>query len=490
MPTAFRRPPPRGQAALSRSRSLDDVRNLSAWTNYSLRSISTESVYMPSRLGSLASNEVLVYYDASWSTDDARFPQAQQRTVKPEVQPRPGPDLQAAAARMGAEVALVSVQGSPARALALVKAVHKAKGFAKVVAKRSIRKLRNKKNADMVLESSSAQSLHESIPGGWTDTDTAASGISIVVTSETDADESAKVTPAPALSECRFSLKSSDGAHIPVPPAIPQNSEISVESEWPSSPELAEETAFELLNILYGYTRGEEEAAEQPTVDPGKAKEPSTKPDGLLSNIFHVLLFFPWCIAVGGAILLMPADAGHLAFRRGFNGRKTPVVGRRRFAYWAANAYEHVFVFLAFCALFYAHHPTVLRLWILGGCAMRFVWVWQRYTPPPLPGLVKRLGEDDQESLWLVWQGKVLINVLLKDREQKEPGPRRKPKMGDDDPLKVHRQVHCPPPPPQKGQKDVPLARNSESCINRCACHNRCPRECPQVNGDLKASLY
>ncbi|KAI0349290.1 hypothetical protein OH77DRAFT_1322030 [Trametes cingulata] len=401
--------------------------------------------------------------------------------------------------------------------------------------------LRKKNAGAAISDSSSTQSVTDTIPGGWTDSSTAASGVSIVVTSETDAGDDPKAEPVPVPSECRFSVKSSDVAHIYVSPARPQNSTLSEdsmaestaesiaesttestaesttqstaestaestvestaastgettvassggsivgtpeeslkgcskesaekdteESDWPSSPKLDEAVAYELLNIFY-YWRPSKAGSSGGTADslkdledkakakaqgkmrqPAKAKvkakaktqthpqaqeraqtqpEPQTqtkapaKPqDGVFANLTHILLFFPWCIAVGGAILLAPSSAGRIAFHGGFL-RDAPPPGLRRFAYWAANAYEHVFVFLAACAFFYLHNPTAQRLTIIGACALRFVWVWHGYTPPAPQGVVQRLGEDDQESLWLAWQGKMLIGTLMRERERRQ----------------------------------------------------------------------
>ncbi|KIJ10451.1 hypothetical protein PAXINDRAFT_16536 [Paxillus involutus ATCC 200175] len=89
----------------------------------------------------------------------------------------------------------------------------------------------------------------------------------------------------------------------------------------------------------------------------------------LVSHVIRILLFIPWCAAVGGALLLSPNHVELVAFRTGY--LPSPK-GLRRFARWADCAYPHVMVFFA--------------------CVVVVLWV-DRSIP---------LGEDDQQSLYLV----------------------------------------------------------------------------------------
>ncbi|KAI9066317.1 hypothetical protein FKP32DRAFT_404239 [Trametes sanguinea] len=274
--------------------------------------------------------------------------------------------------------------------------------------------------------------------------------------------------------------------HFFVSPAEPQNSQASSSlSDEHESPQLDEQTAFELLNCLYyGYMQPNEPDADagdleeeedtpvvgseihhQPRgarmhhrvhpapVHQAKEKEkkhhsPPVPPTRTPTNVLHVVLLLPWCYLVGGLILLWPAALDRVVFQSGFLHDRAPASspdgpaaaasvptyacprGLRRFAYWATNASEHVFIFLALSTVsgYYAlalarpEPDTAHALWLCGALLLsRFAWVWGSYIPRE--GLWERIGEDDRESLWLIWKGKAVVDAAFADHEPGECEP-------------------------------------------------------------------
>ncbi|KAG2143727.1 hypothetical protein DEU56DRAFT_900269 [Suillus clintonianus] len=65
----------------------------------------------------------------------------------------------------------------------------------------------------------------------------------------------------------------------------------------------------------------------------------------ILIGILRVVLFVPWCAAVGGALLLFPQKLEAVVFRPGYLESSQ---GIRHFAYWAECAFHHAVIFLAF----------------------------------------------------------------------------------------------------------------------------------------------
>ncbi|KAF9219860.1 hypothetical protein BS17DRAFT_369871 [Gyrodon lividus] len=114
----------------------------------------------------------------------------------------------------------------------------------------------------------------------------------------------------------------------------------------------------------------------------------------LLAHLLRILLFVPWCAAVGGTLLLFPNHVELVAFRSGY--LPSPK-GLRRFAHWAECAHQHIMIFLA-CVALVLWYDRALGLSFTCVLVSRFVYVWSCFR-------VDRkiaLGEDDQQSLYLV----------------------------------------------------------------------------------------
>ncbi|KAN0080366.1 hypothetical protein V8E55_009932 [Tylopilus felleus] len=117
----------------------------------------------------------------------------------------------------------------------------------------------------------------------------------------------------------------------------------------------------------------------------------------LLIHVLRILLFLPWCAAVGGALVLFPSYAGLVAFRTGYLASRK---GIRRFAHWAECGQQHVMIFLA-CLVAVIWYNPALGLSLTSVVVSRFVFVWHAFkVDKSIP-----LGEDDQQSLYLVAMG-------------------------------------------------------------------------------------
>lgn len=278
-------------------------------------------------------------------------------------------------------------------------------------------------------------------------------------------------------SESKFSMTSAECRALPiyVSPSRPHNSTTPTIDSGPSTPHIDEQDAYQLITVFqYGNPPEEEDSAPSDALvqvddeledcvsvpEPTNAYLPTLNIDGaLLENVLHIVLFLPWCAAVGGAILLAPTSAGALAFGGGFL-RGPPPRGMRRVAYWAANAYEHVFVFLACAAALLCYDADPRRrmatLTVLGA---RIAWAWFGFQPKPR--LHMRVGQDDMESLWLVWKGKAVVDALT----ETIPGVPESP-----------REVayHDTAPP------------SSPSCGIVCECHGLCEVSCPYFQKMLR----
>ncbi|KAJ2994034.1 hypothetical protein NUW54_g7619 [Trametes sanguinea] len=63
-------------------------------------------------------------------------------------------------------------------------------------------------------------------------------------------------------------------------------------------------------------------------------------------------------------------------------------------------------------------------LWLCGALLLsRFAWVWGSYIPRE--GLWERIGDDDRESLWLIWKGRAVVDAAFADHEPGECEPTR-----------------------------------------------------------------
>ncbi|KAF8439736.1 hypothetical protein L210DRAFT_3540179 [Boletus edulis BED1] len=117
----------------------------------------------------------------------------------------------------------------------------------------------------------------------------------------------------------------------------------------------------------------------------------------ILVHVLRILLFLPWCAAVGGALLLFPGCVELVTFRPGY--LESPK-GIRRFAHWAECGQQHVMIFLA-CLVAVLWYNPALGLSLTSIVVSRFVFVWHAFrVDENIP-----LGEDDQQSLYLVIMG-------------------------------------------------------------------------------------
>lgn len=117
----------------------------------------------------------------------------------------------------------------------------------------------------------------------------------------------------------------------------------------------------------------------------------------ILACVLRILLFVPWCAAVGGALLLFPSYVELVAFRPGYI--ESPK-GIRRFAHWAECGQQHVMIFLA-CLIAVLWYNRALGLSFTSIVVSRFVSVWHAFKVDESI----QLGEDDQQSLYLVIMG-------------------------------------------------------------------------------------
>ncbi|KIJ64225.1 hypothetical protein HYDPIDRAFT_28662 [Hydnomerulius pinastri MD-312] len=125
-----------------------------------------------------------------------------------------------------------------------------------------------------------------------------------------------------------------------------------------------------------------------------EAKDTSYKLGGLVPHLLRILLFVPWCAAVGGALLLFPNQLELVTFRPGY--LPSPK-GLRRFAHWADCAHQHVMIFFA-CIAILLWYDKVIGLSFTGALLSRFVYVWSYFSlDRNIP-----LGEDDQQSVYLL----------------------------------------------------------------------------------------
>jgi hypothetical protein len=120
--------------------------------------------------------------------------------------------------------------------------------------------------------------------------------------------------------------------------------------------------------------------------------------------IARILLFLPWCIAVGGCIVLLPSQLDLVAFQSGYLSGPAGT-GIRRFAYWADSAMQHVFIFLSFVLSFAwwccggMRAVAVVALMVAAGLA----YAWSDFrVDETIP-----LGVDDRQTMF-----KLMVNGL------------------------------------------------------------------------------
>jgi hypothetical protein len=116
--------------------------------------------------------------------------------------------------------------------------------------------------------------------------------------------------------------------------------------------------------------------------------------DILFPILLRIALFVPWCVAVGGTIVMFPRHLEFVAFSPGYV--KSPR-GIYRFKHWADTGMHHVWIFAGFLASIWWIYPAP-GLLLVGGVIAQFVNAWHDFT-------VDRrvpLGEDDRQSMYLV----------------------------------------------------------------------------------------
>lgn len=107
----------------------------------------------------------------------------------------------------------------------------------------------------------------------------------------------------------------------------------------------------------------------------------------------RVIFFLPWCIAVGGTIILCPSKLDGITFCTGY---LEPLSGIHRFAHWADRTFEHVVIFFTFLGFLVWLNPTT---GVLAGCSVGAFGLnaWYDFRlDPSIP-----LGEDDKQSVYL-----------------------------------------------------------------------------------------
>jgi hypothetical protein len=118
----------------------------------------------------------------------------------------------------------------------------------------------------------------------------------------------------------------------------------------------------------------------------------------MFSLILRIVLFIPWCVSVGGCILLSPSSLDLVAFKTGI---LASLQGIHRFAHWADVAVQHVAIFLAFIfALGWWNKAFGLAVALAVFAGVVNAW-WDFKVDLAIP-----LGECDRQSLGLLLWGK------------------------------------------------------------------------------------
>jgi hypothetical protein len=118
-------------------------------------------------------------------------------------------------------------------------------------------------------------------------------------------------------------------------------------------------------------------------------------PGNILILLVKIACFVPWCVAVGGAIVMYPASLELVTFGVGY---QSPLRGIRRFGYWVECAFQHVAIFLALIvALWWCNRP--LGVQALAGVVVGAALAWGDFV---LDRSVP-LGEDDRQAIYLAF---------------------------------------------------------------------------------------
>ncbi len=122
--------------------------------------------------------------------------------------------------------------------------------------------------------------------------------------------------------------------------------------------------------------------------------------DAFIQSAVRSVVFVPWCVLIGGAILLSPGHLPRLASPSCIFTPPIPRPGIKRFAYWAECAFYHVFIFLAFVVAILAY-ATPIGLFLTFVTVVGSIWRWYGFKMDDETHGV-RLGEDDWQSCYLV----------------------------------------------------------------------------------------
>ncbi|TBU46795.1 hypothetical protein BD309DRAFT_915128 [Dichomitus squalens] len=289
---------------------------------------------------------------------------------------------------------------SPSKASPIARVMGKAKGLVRMLALR--------KSDRKPLDSSAIQCLGSETPAtaiasSWRESARAPTrpSISILITSASSNDINSLRT---SISARMTSNSSTTGVYSPDYPISPNPSL--------ASPEVG--PSHSLADFFSAYPCDEQDAlallpdASFDVLPP--VKDGDTAPQAFFPTLFRVLLFMPWCIAVGATITLFPAHIERVVFSTGYIPSPSPE-GARRFSFFSETAYEYAMIFaVALIGLAFASPTWGIIVWAF--CAGRFVWVWVAYSVKDMCCFHERVGKDDMETLALVVSGRNLTNIV------------------------------------------------------------------------------
>ncbi|KDR82526.1 hypothetical protein GALMADRAFT_151619 [Galerina marginata CBS 339.88] len=108
----------------------------------------------------------------------------------------------------------------------------------------------------------------------------------------------------------------------------------------------------------------------------------------------RVLFFFPWCVAVGGALVAGPKHLDWLVFGTGYIEHLS---GIRRYSHLAEYGFQHIVAFFAFVAAVLWQYPDVGCL-ATGAFLGHFFLAWHDFLlDHTIP-----LGNDDRHTVYLL----------------------------------------------------------------------------------------
>ena len=117
-------------------------------------------------------------------------------------------------------------------------------------------------------------------------------------------------------------------------------------------------------------------------------------PLGNVLILLKIICFIPWCIAVGGAVILCPNQLELVAFGAGY---QSSLKGIKRFAYRADTAMQHLVIFCGFVAAV-AWWNQLVGVFLLTGIMVAFLFAWGDFVlDRNIP-----LGRSDRQTIFLV----------------------------------------------------------------------------------------